>query len=1489
MAGIATSFPGYVPTLKGITPQQWNTYTFELRNATAARQHTQLDDEGHQVFISMDQAITEEKDDVPLSMRKQVYAMLREGTREKLPKHGRFFPTKDEADPDPKGVLESITLNVFPGASDFDGARNEYLKDLQKFNLILALEHTSVQGLNWRTFIEKMNDAEKTLDTYATDDAVNTDSYTTTMAFLAGIVTNGPSSWKKQLKRVQTEHKADFKKTKLTFTTVIGWLNLGLCDDSSKIGRSSGARKAAMALALAVDDSSNGDTDDDSLIEELQARQAKQARNKPQRRHDRDAGGKNGSCGWCGISTHTSSECWRNPHCTTTRPARFNKDLIGQRKVKANKTARRVNVARPEQELSLPGPKGTDLKASRARASVINMDSQCNIHLHGSKEYLIDTTSIDDIEFTGVGAVNNVSECGSILMEAIDINGNKQYLKVDEVYLTDALSGNDHLVSAIKFRREFGAKRAVYDDGELPGYKIQVPGSSKTVEFKLCEENDLLKMPGRLVPAAEAQKILERDDVTIIEQRVKTPPKKRDLDQTVAFGASLMHETTRRRGQSQATLLEIHRNLGHCSMEVAKQVAKKNKWTYIDCGQQCKECVQMTARKRPDAKKNANSKKHPHQLEADLVGTKFRKGYGGKHRVLVVVEKTTNYVEAETTIDKTPKEVASAFVEIVTQTNIRHTPGVTVLKTDRGTEFMGPEFVDMLAQNGIMHKQKPKDHPAKNGRAERMCGILMTKAKLNLADSGLPQQLANKLWPYVFKYTAMMYNCTPSKANGDVTPLELLTGDTPPYNSIASRFGTKCWVLNRDAKKTEANTLEARYLYYDLSQGFYYVYVTSTQRVQHSYDVHFVDSSVKPSTAISADLDLIAEDAGSDAESEDESNIDENDSESELEDSDGEDDDVNDDVLPPLTRLVARLAAMLSDNNRGIRDNPNYHDMDDPLMEPRVMKLLARAANMGYLGQMRVQDTDTPTIRQALNGPDAAEWMCSLETEIKSITKHATKLTPKEVEQHVRDNKTRVIPTQILCKIKRKADNSIDKRKTRAVGLGNLTKQVGDSYAPNSGPYDFRTFMAGTNTVNAKYIAFDCSVAYLNAKMEAYIICIKEIYDKDKNLIREREYYLMTRALYGLIESGNAWWKTYKNFLTKELNFTCMAMSICIYKLESKQGTIYAYVHTDDFILAYTDDQLMEDTLKKIQARFTITVDREVTQFLGMKIEVDKGTISISQTKYIDKLVETYNITQEKCTPLPHNVKYDKTQCPPPEETQSHKVKRRRQLFMELAGSLLYISMWTRPDIAPALSMLTGFTTNPAKEHYDGLLHILKYLLKTRHLKLTYGKNSDKDLIVYSDASFQSCKDTGRSRSGCVIMLDGAAIIWDSKRQSIVASSSTEAEYLALAKAMRHLQHVTELLKELGIMKEQSPPVTVYCDNQSAIKNAEGRQSTDNYHIMRRYHFVRERVESKTVSVQDLRTDRMVADIMTKPLDKKKNKIFTDIMLGQAEPLRPPQ
>lgn len=900
------------------------------------------------------------------------------------------------------------------------------------------------------------------------------------------------------------------------------------------------------------------------------------------------------------------------------------------------------------------------------------MDSQANIHLVGDLNYLFDRKRVEEINFQAVGIENIVEWRGSQLVEIKDVDGNNQYFKVDEVYYTSALEKDQHLISEVKFSREFGAKHMVFDGGKSPGYSFEQPGSKnksksgKPVQLKLTRENDLRVLHGRLVPAEEAQQIMKRGDVTIITQQVETGNKTDyDLDETVAFGASVIHESGRAKGKT-LTLLDAHYALGHAPMDVVKKIAEENKWKAIDSGQSCVECTKTVLRKKPDKKNKQPNSTFRSQLDADLMGTRFKKGVGGRQYLLVVVDNRTNYVESEATPDKAAEQVAGAFNSIITQTNIRHRPGATVLKTDRGTEFMGPEFRDNLAANGIEHKQRPKDHPAKNGKAERMCGILMDKAKQVLSTSQLGTLALNQqLWPYLFKYVTMQYNCTARSGPGNVSPYEAATGNEPPFNFIASRFGATCWILNKDSKKQDNNALEARFLYYDLSQQFYYVYVISTKRVQHSFDVHFLlDHESVPTSITSEDFqDLIDEAAGSETDVETDGDHDEDNNNSDEDSEQDEQQDVtNIDELPPLVSLVAKLARLLYQANSAIRDKPNRQDIEDFLVEPEVLQLLQASSVQQYLGKLRV--SDTPSIREALTSSNAAEWMKSLEAEISNITKHATKLTKAEVEQHLKKDKTlRVVPTQILCKIKRLADNTIDKLKTRIVALGNLTEQVGDSYAPNSGPYDFRTFVAATHKIGSRYVSFDCSGAYLNAEMDPYIITIREIYDNKKQVIREQESYLMTRALYGLIESGNAWWNTYKDFLVNDLKFTCMCMSICIYKFEDHRGTIYAYVHTDDFLLAYSNRQLMDYILDKTKSRFTITIDEDVKQFLGMKIDITHDSISLSQTKYIDKLIEDYNVSTEKCTPLPADVKYDKSQCPPEAEIGANDNQARKQQF----------------------------------------------------------------------------------------------------------------------------------------------------------------------------------------------------------------------------------
>jgi len=155
--------------------------------------------------------------------------------------------------------------------------------------------------------------------------------------------------------------------------------------------------------------------------------------------------------------------------------------------------------------------------------------------------------------------------------------------------------------------------------------------------------------------------------------------------------------------------------------------------------------------------------------------------------------------------------------------------------------------------------------------------------------------------------------------------------------------------------------------------------------------------------------------------------------------------------------------------------------------------------------------------------------------------------------------------------------------------------------------------------------------------------------------------------------------------------------------------------------------------------------------------------------------------------------------------------------YLSAVGSLQYLAMMTRPDIAHSVAYLARFNSNPGLEHWKALKHLFRYVKGTADHKLTYqGQLGSNELfITYSDASHGDCVDTGRSTARYVTMIAGGAVGWYSKLQTIVALSTTEAEYMAAVEAGKEIAWMRNILSEFGYGVQK--PSTLKMDNQSAI------------------------------------------------------------------------
>ena len=208
--------------------------------------------------------------------------------------------------------------------------------------------------------------------------------------------------------------------------------------------------------------------------------------------------------------------------------------------------------------------------------------------------------------------------------------------------------------------------------------------------------------------------------------------------------------------------------------------------------------------------------------------------------------------------------------------------------------------------------------------------------------------------------------------------------------------------------------------------------------------------------------------------------------------------------------------------------------------------------------------------------------------------------------------------------------------------------------------------------------------------------------------------------------------------------------------------------------------------------------------------------------------------------------------------------------YREVLGGITWLSVVTCPDLAYAVSQLGQFSANLGKKHWNALLRVLRHIQGTQDLALTLGRVSDADpdvLTGYMDTSWARDPNDYSSVLGYVFKLGDATISWSSKKQSSVATSSTEAEYMAMAYSTKQVQWLCYLLINIGHLEKRAPPTSILIDNTGAIALAkEARFHPCTRHIGVQYHFSRQQVEKGRITFMHVPTAKMLADSFTKSL-----------------------
>jgi hypothetical protein len=306
----------------------------------------------------------------------------------------------------------------------------------------------------------------------------------------------------------------------------------------------------------------------------------------------------------------------------------------------------------------------------------------------------------------------------------------------------------------------------------------------------------------------------------------------------------------------------------------------------------------------------------------------------------------------------------------------------------------------------------------------------------------------------------------------------------------------------------------------------------------------------------------------------------------------------------------------------------------------------------------------------------------------------------------------------------------------------------------------------------------------------------------------------------------------------------------------------------DDCLWACKCAKLRNEVVIAMGKKYKQRDEGRLEWFLSIEVRYSPDGISLHQPKYARDLLEKFtvrNTKKPKRTALPPGLRLTRRM---PDEAKVPSTSYRM-----IVGAAMYLMVCTRPDLCYAIGILSRFLADPGEKHMKAAQHMLSYISGTVEMGLHFSSRSGSEsknlLTAYSDSDWGGCLDTGRSTGGFVFLMAEAAICYRARRQTIVATSTAMAEYIALFCCFQEGIWVRYLLEDLQLPKQD--PVVVYEDNQAAIKIATKLLISDRSKSIRiKYHAVREMIEEKLFKVANIGTNDMVADIMTKSLGPSK-------------------
>ncbi|GJV34584.1 putative ribonuclease H-like domain-containing protein [Tanacetum coccineum] len=576
----------------------------------------------------------------------------------------------------------------------------------------------------------------------------------------------------------------------------------------------------------------------------------------------------------------------------------------------------------------------------------------------------------------------------------------------------------------------------------------------------------------------------------------------------------------------------------------------------------------------------------------------------------------------------------------------------------------------------------------------------------------------------------------------------------------------------------------------------------------------------------------------------------------------------DDDFSATLTNLAPAVEVNPVPTKRVNTIHPQSQILGD-LASPVLTRSRAQKSKFGesaFIGyvqdQQRINHTDQlhclfacflsqlePTsIAKALKDPD---WVAAMQEEMQQfINQKVWKLVPLPHGKHA-------IGTKWILKNKRDARGIVVRNKARLVAQGHRQEEgidYDEVFAPVARIEAIRLFLAFASYMGFLVYQMDVKSAFLYGEIEEEVYVTQPKGFEDPYF--PKHVYRVVKALYGLHQAPRAWYERLSAFLLQH-NYRRGTIDKTLFIKKDSRDILLVQVYVDDIIFGSTNKAWCEEFEVLMQGEFEMSAMGEMSFFLGLQVKQLPDGIFISQDKYVKDMLTKFDMESVRTATTPYEAAKTKLKDESDPPVNVH-------LYRSMIGSLMYLTA-SRPDIMFAVSACSRHQVTPLTSHLNAVKKIFKYLKGQPKLGLWYPKDSPFQLEAYSDSDYAGSHGDRKSTTGGCQFLGRRLISWQCKKQTIVATSSTEAEYVAAASCCAQVLWIQNQLLDYGFNFMNTK---IFIDNQSTIcivKNPVFHQRTK--HIEIRHHFIRDANEKNLIQVLKIHTDDNVADLLTKAFD----------------------